>query len=70
MPFASETGFTVMVGHTRTVMGRVVAHPLASTARTVTLTPAPFAVVGVPLSTPAVESVNPAGKVPALMVKV
>ena len=35
----------------------------------VMVVPAPFAEVGVPLSTPAVVSVSPAGKVPLVTVK-
>ena len=70
MPFANAVGVVLIVGHTRMVTARVPAQPFASTARTVTLTPAPLAVVGVPLSTPAVLRDNPAGSVPALTLKV
>jgi len=54
----------VMTGQIFSVMARSPVQPFASVAVTVSETPAPLLVVGVPLSTPAVLSVSPAGNVP------
>ena len=68
MPSARLVGETVITGQMRSVTTRVPAQPLASTARSVMLTPAPLLAVGVPPITPETElSVSPAGSVPPLM---
>ena len=63
VPFASEVGFTVMAGQAgATVKGREPRQVFASVAAMVKVWL--VVLVGVPLSTPAVESERPAGSVP------
>ena len=58
-----------MTGQILSVYGRLPVQPFASVAVMVRLVPAPFEAVGVPLSTPAVVNVRPAGSVPLVTVK-
>jgi hypothetical protein len=55
---------SVMTGQTLMLTSWSLKQPFASVARTVTLTAAPVEAVGVPLSTPPLLNVRPAGQMP------